>query len=304
MRRWLVHALILIAAIAMSATGSFAAPFSGAGAALSSFNARAMTKVQTACGWTYACTDVGSGAGRPQNIQIYGPVNVFPNAGAETKEVEVWKVPEGAWPWTGQGGQAGEGWRGWSCDGHPCDEKCGAFCWFNRIRSGYCGHGCDAYREHVMFQPVKGNLKPFIYRNPPDGYYGYGSPDGYFGNRRGPGPYGYGYGREGYEGGGYERGRYEDRRYGRGGYSRTSIEAGGYPPPNARGGAYGNAPAPAPGGERFIDRLRRYFTGGQAPSEEGPHGAVRFERPSNELVPLRRFSGPKYPPACTGKNCQ
>ncbi len=30
------------------------------------------------------------------------------------------------------------------------------------------------------------------------------------------------------------------------------------------------------------------------------NGAVRFERPSNDLMPLRRFNGPKYPPNSDG----
>ncbi len=160
--------------IAMSAFigGSFAAPLSNMASGLLSSNAAALVRVQYACGWTYSCTNLGSGSG-PANIQIYGPVNVYTNT--DVKEPEIWRVPEGAWPWDGQGRY--HDWRGWGCGGHPCTERCGAFCWFNRVRNGYCGHGCAAYREHVMFQPINGNLRPYIYRS--DGDYGYGSGDGY-----------------------------------------------------------------------------------------------------------------------------
>ena len=329
-RRLFLAVLSAVAVIAMSARGSHAAPISGAAFSLSSPRTSALIKVQTACGWTYSCTNLGNGGNGPQQVQIYGPVNIY--TGADVKP-EIWRVPEGAWPWSGA--QENQQWRGTGCGGHPCDERCGAACWFNRIRNGYCGHGCDVYREHVMFQPIGGALRPYVYRSQPGGAYGYGSPDGYgygYGGSGGSGGYGYGYGGgqgsggygygdgggqgsggDGYgDGGGQGSGgdgyNQASADYGssQGDYSRTSAEQG-YA---SSSGDSQNAPqdygASAPQGERFIDRLRRYFYGRprrEAYGDNAPvrdNGAVRFERPGNNLVPLKRFNGPKYPPNSDG----
>jgi hypothetical protein len=314
MKRRLLFVLFAAVVIAMSARtgGSHAAPLSGAAFSLSSPKS-ALTKVQTACGWTYSCANLGNSGNGPQQVQIYGPVNVY--TGADLKP-EIWRVPERAWPWTGDRGN--QQWRGWGCGGYPCDERCGAFCWFNRVRNGYCGHGCNVYREHVMFQPIGGNLRPYVYRSQPGGDYGYGSPDGYgygYGSGQGSGGYGYGYG-GGQGSGGYGYGQapagygygQAPAGYGSGreGYSQTSVQEG-YAPPS---GNPQNAPqdygAPAPQGERFVDRLRRYFYGRPRREVYGDNapirddGAVRFERPGNNLVPLKRFYGPKYPPNSDG----
>ncbi len=328
MKRRFPFALLSAAVvIAMSAFlgGSIAAPLSSGALGFPHAQPSALIKVQTACGWTYSCTNLGNGSG-PQQVQIYGPVNVYTNT--DVKEPEIWRVPEGAWPWDGRGGD--QNFRGWGCGGYPCDERCGAFCWFRRIRNGYCGHGCDAYREHVMFQPINGNLRPFVYRS--DGDCGYGSSNGSqygcrgsqgwsrygygYGSGQAPGGYGYGYGRPGGYRYGYGRTRYGyGYGSGQGGYSQTSVQDGYGSPANDRygqppAGYSQNAPqgygAPAPNGERFIDRLRRYVygtPGREAPRDTGAvrnNGAARFERPSNDLTPLRRFNGPKYPPNADG----
>jgi hypothetical protein len=44
-----------------------------------------------------------------------------------------------------------------SCGTPPCIEErpkedCGVKCWWKRIRSGYCGHGCWAYREQARLE--------------------------------------------------------------------------------------------------------------------------------------------------------
>ena len=304
----LLSAAVVIAMCAFLG-GSFAAPLSNAAPGLSQVQPSALVKVQSACGWTYSCTNLGNGSG-PQQVQIYGPVNVYTNT--DVKEPEIWRVPEGAWPWDGRGGD--QNFRGWGCGGYPCDERCGAFCWFHRIRNGYCGHGCDVYREHVMFQPINGNLRPFVYRS--DGDYGDGSGYGYgYGSGQASGGYGYGSG-QGSSGYGYGNGQATDGYgSGQGDYSQTSVQQGygspannGYGQPSA--GYSQNAPqgygTPAPNGERFIDRLRRYVYGTPRPDaypDTGTvrnNGSTRFERPSNDLVPLRRFSGPKYPPNSDG----
>jgi hypothetical protein len=32
------------------------------------------------------------------------------------------------------------------CEGSSC-ERCGPACWYHRFKQGYCGHGCEVYRE-------------------------------------------------------------------------------------------------------------------------------------------------------------
>lgn len=257
MRRFFLALFSAVVVTAMNASvgGSSAAPLSGAAFSLSPSATSPLIKVQMPCGWTYACTTV---------------------------KQEVWRVPEGAEPWMGDGGA--QPWRGRGCSGHWCTDRCGAFCWINRIRNGYCGHGCEAYREHVAFQPIDGNLRPFIYRNPPDG------PCGGRGRWRGCG----GYAPEP-----------DGSVYDRGGGGGGDNETYGAPPQN---------------GERFVDRLRRFFIGSprreayrddayrgetrrDEPYRDRDNGAIRFERPSHDLAPLHRFNGPKYPPNCTGKSC-
>ncbi len=287
--------MLLTAALVIAASagnGGFAAPLPNAALSHSFSKTSAVTKVQYACGWTYSCTNLGNGGNGPQNVQIYGPVNVY--TGADVKP-EVWRVPEGAWPWTGD--QGSQPWRGWGCGGHPCDERCGAFCWFNRVRNGYCGHGCNAYRQHVMFQRhvvfhPSDELRPYIYQNPSDGDFG---------------GYGYGSGGASYYGSGYgqtsaSQGGYGEGYSGQGGYGYSGGNSGSdYYQNSQQQDSYGTG-APAPQGERFIDRLRRYFYG-RPQGDVYPNsaavrnnGGVRFERPSNDLTPLRRFNGPKYPP--------
>ena len=218
-KRFLFMLLTAAIVIATSAgNGGFAAPLPNAALSHSFSKTSAVTKVQYACGWTYSCTNLGNGGNGPQNVQIYGPVNVY--TGADVKP-EVWRVPEGAWPWTGD--QGSQPWRGWGCGGHPCDERCGAFCWFNRVRNGYCGHGCNAYRQHVMFQRhvvfhPSDELRPYIYQNPSDGDfggYGYGS--------GGASYYGSGYGQTSASQGGYGEGYSGQGGYGYSGATAAAI---------------------------------------------------------------------------------
>ena len=112
-RRLFLAVLSAVVVIAMSTRigGCHAAPISGAAFSLSSPRTSALIKVQTACGWTYSCTNLGSGGNGPQQVQIYGPVNIY--TGADVKP-EIWRVPEGAWPWSwspGKPAMAGLGLR-------------------------------------------------------------------------------------------------------------------------------------------------------------------------------------------------
>ncbi len=37
------------------------------------------------------------------------------------------------------------------CGGYPCDQNCGPSCWYGRFKNGYCGHGCEVYKERVRY---------------------------------------------------------------------------------------------------------------------------------------------------------
>lgn len=88
------------------------------------------------CGWDYACPpepDYGRRSSRRGDVYIhnnYGPVTVYRGDPRYR--------------------QSYPGRRGWDCPGGNCSGtggECGAFCWMGRIRNGYCGHGCWAYKE-------------------------------------------------------------------------------------------------------------------------------------------------------------
>jgi hypothetical protein len=174
-----------------------------------------------------------------------------------------------------------------SCGGNwPCDEKCGFLCWYRRIRAGYCGHGCDWYRERVSFYGSGDRFTPYV-----------SSANGYasqFNNDSG-----------GYAGGwdpGYSQG--SSNGYGSSSYSQGGGERPSDYPQDQQAQDRGYDPsASAPRRERIVDRIRRYFS--ITPRQERRESStVHFERPLNgEAVPLKRFNGPKYPPDCSGRNC-
>jgi hypothetical protein len=115
---------------------------------------------RTACGWDYPCPpepgfgrDGTSWRHRRQPGQLYiqnnyGSVTVRVDGSRENAKAEAEGVPQccegerhtGDWPSP--------------CGPEPCAperprEDCGVRCWWKRFRSGYCGHGCWAYREQA-----------------------------------------------------------------------------------------------------------------------------------------------------------
>lgn len=260
--------LLAALAIEMSATTSNAGPVSTAFSP--ALGTSALVKVQYGCGWRYTCS---GGYGTPQ-VNIYGPVNVYTNGGGY----------ESAWTyndsWRGGGGDWN--WRGGvGCGGYPCDQNCGVMCWYKRVRAGYCGHGCDVYRERVSFYGNGDRFTPYV-----------SSTSG------GASQFNYDNGEDnGASGAGYS----QDAQGSSNGYAGASYGS----TDSSQNGSY--APQAGTPRERLVDRLRRYFSfrsDRQDRQERRYNSSVRFERPINgEAVPLRRFKGPKYPPDCTGKNC-
>jgi hypothetical protein len=85
------------------------------------------------CGWDYPCAP-DPDFGRPLYLRggevvihnNYGPINVYPGDAARHEGEE-----------EGNSEDSGRDW-------------CGPLCWLRRLRHGYCGHGCLAYREQAL----------------------------------------------------------------------------------------------------------------------------------------------------------
>ncbi len=249
-------------AIGMSATASNAGPVSTAfSPAL--FETSAVVKIQYGCGWRYSCS---GGYGAPQ-VNIYGPVNVYTNGGWRPYYNSGWSSNYGDnWRWRGG---YGNGQGGIGCGGYPCDENCGVMCWYRRIRAGYCGHGCNVYRERVSFYGNGNSFTPYV--NSTNG----GVSQFNYENTEYNGASGAGYSQ-------YSQGGSNASYGGAAGYSQYDAQNGGYAPQD-------RAPR-----ERLADRLRRYFSVRSDRQERRDSSSVRFERPINgEAVPLRRFQWPQ-----------
>ncbi|HZV21820.1 MAG TPA: hypothetical protein VE986_09780 [Hyphomicrobiales bacterium] len=222
------------------------------------------------CGWDYPCPPDPYFARRFRNRQApvsihnnYGEVNVYVDGrarayaygpdriyldGRARREISRQDFPE---PYAGVSiDDDGH------CIGNLC-EQCGPYCWFHRFKEGYCGHGCEVYREKVGFEPstkIVEYPRPFIYRDAP--YLTYQPPHAGF---------------------------YPPLK---GGYPNPP-DAGFYPAPRD-GGYPPDAGYYAPkGGEQEAG-------GAYRPLYRGERGAP--PRPDGEAVPRRRFEGPEYPP--------
>jgi hypothetical protein len=225
-------AAAIVAGAAM--TSLHAAPMSKAASSLPSTEPSRLTKVDYRCGWDYACPprpSYGQRSYRTPQVYIennYGTVNVY-----RTPRRNYRRHAHSSWRWRERDdddGRAYDDWRGYKrCGGDSCGESCGIVCWYRRIRDGYCGHGCETYREQARYE-----------RDYPD-------------CRDDDCPR--------YRDADYRRYRDADyRRYRDDDYRRPS----------------------------------RYWTSRRERYDDAP--PVRFERPrSDERIPLRLYSGPKYP---------
>ncbi len=100
------------------------------------------------CGWDYPCPpepEFARPARRPGQVTIhnnYGPVNIYSGVSRRPEAFPPQELP----PYCQD-----EPCR-YGCGGYPCTEKCGTLCWIRRLRQGYCGHGCEAYREQARIE--------------------------------------------------------------------------------------------------------------------------------------------------------
>jgi len=129
-------------ALWIAASAAQAAPPSAAGLGASSDGPPLLLRVGNGCGWDYACPPE-PGYGRPRHPRGNGNVYIHNNYGPVT-------VYRGGPPRSERPPAYGGGCPGGDCAGTGGD--CGAFCWMRRIRGGWCGHGCWAYKEWQRLQ--------------------------------------------------------------------------------------------------------------------------------------------------------
>jgi hypothetical protein len=82
------------------------------------------------CGWDYPC------APRPDYHET-DCTERWCEEPYRAPPVRVYDEPEESY-----GGPCGDG---------PCETGCGTWCWLHRFQNGYCGHGCEFYRERADF---------------------------------------------------------------------------------------------------------------------------------------------------------
>jgi hypothetical protein len=121
---------------------------------------------RVACGWDYPCPSEPDYGRRPayDGRRIYrqpGRVYIHNNYGTVNIEVDGHRrfEPAAAPPRPCCEGEASRGGERWlaPCGPAPCaedrpKEDCGVRCWWHRFRTGYCGHGCWAYREQARIE--------------------------------------------------------------------------------------------------------------------------------------------------------
>jgi|GEM_PF-4172570 len=121
------------------------------------------------CGWDYPCEPRPSYGKRyfsGGNSQVYiknnyGTVNVYSNGERRKYQRPYYRSYR---------------WRD-RYEESSYRNDCGVFCWYKRVRSGYCGHGCENYRERVRYETGYRTVeypRPYFYRSRPR-YDDYGS---------------------------------------------------------------------------------------------------------------------------------
>jgi len=126
-------------------------------------------RTRRGCGWEYPCEPRSSygrryfGGGNSQ-VYIknnYGTVNVYSNGARRSYERPYYRSYR---------------WRERYDESSYRANDCGVFCWYKRVRTGYCGHGCENYRERVRYETGYRTVeypRPYFYRVRPRDEYGY-----------------------------------------------------------------------------------------------------------------------------------
>ena len=99
------------------------------------------------CGWDYPCPpepEYRRPPSRRGQVTIhnnYGPVNIYSGMSRRPEPYPPAEPP-----------YCSDDPCRYGCGSYPCIETCGALCWIRRLRQGYCGHGCQAYREQARIE--------------------------------------------------------------------------------------------------------------------------------------------------------
>jgi hypothetical protein len=172
-RRSLIFLLFAaISAIAIASLNpSQATPLAPQASSITASEPSYSTRAGYGCGWEYSCPprpDFGQQSHyRPGEVYIrnnYGTVNVYENRRGYSAIRPEYREGIGRY----DQGVAGDPY----CYGTPC-ERCGPICWYRRFKRGYCGHGCDIYRERVRFERARRVVeypRPIYDRAPPPDY--------------------------------------------------------------------------------------------------------------------------------------
>ncbi len=149
--------LCLFMTILDAASGpSESAALAGPAHSLSVSAASLAVKAEYGCGWDYPCAprpffrrNYRRGSGQVYIHNNYGTVNVFESGRRHRREPRI--DPR---PWRPDGDGDGRGSRDGgsrNCGESPCERECGVACWYRRIKEGYCGHGCEVYRDSARY---------------------------------------------------------------------------------------------------------------------------------------------------------
>lgn len=180
-------ALILSILLSAHSGGLQAAPISFKDAALlHPANVSAIQKIGYGCGWDYPCAPRPYFGRRhhhqPENVYIrnnYGTVNVYVNRwGRERWHHRSWETQRCCA--NGEYTRSEAPVESTRCDRNPCEPECDTWCWFRRFKRGYCGHGCEVYREKVRFEKGERTYeypRPVYYRDVPPAYRPYDEED-------------------------------------------------------------------------------------------------------------------------------
>jgi hypothetical protein len=148
--------LLAVCVAGVGHSSAQAAPFADQILSASPYISSVLTKAGYGCGWDYPCSPRPylrrRSLGRAGEVYIrnnYGTVNVYEGGRRYLHS------PEAPRPWAGYEEEVAPPYHrplDDNCGASPCERECGPACWYRRFKHGYCGHGCDVYRERVRFE--------------------------------------------------------------------------------------------------------------------------------------------------------
>jgi hypothetical protein len=122
-------------------------------------------QVRSGCGWDYACPPRPNYRrktiqnnyvrGNQFTIENYGRVHIYYNEHEGHPHKPHHHRPHARRHPHEHRRHHGQRYRHGSdheCRNGSCEGRCGPGCWYQKFKSGHCGHGCNFYRERVRFE--------------------------------------------------------------------------------------------------------------------------------------------------------